>query len=86
RQFADLPCPGCGITTSVTAILGGDWTRAMNANPAGPFVFAFFLIQLALFVVARQSTALLPRMLCIAAWNDRMLFVSLLLAWFVRIA
>jgi hypothetical protein len=33
------PCPGCGLTTSFTAFLHGDFAFAFKAHPLGPFMY-----------------------------------------------
>ena len=33
------PCPGCGLTTSFTALLHGDIAFAFHAHPFGPFLY-----------------------------------------------
>lgn len=33
------PCPGCGLTTSFTAFIHGDWAFAFKAHPFGPFLY-----------------------------------------------
>ena len=33
------PCPGCGLTTSFTAVLHGDFVAAFHAHPIGPFMY-----------------------------------------------
>jgi hypothetical protein len=35
----DRPCPGCGLTTSFTALLHGDLSAAWKANPFGPLFY-----------------------------------------------
>lgn len=35
----DRPCPGCGLTTSFTALLHGQWGLAFSAHPLGPFLY-----------------------------------------------
>lgn len=39
------PCPGCGLTTSFSAVLHGDWGLAMAAHPAGPLLYAAFTVS-----------------------------------------
>lgn len=39
------PCPSCGMTTSVTALLHGDLPAALRANPFGP---PFYLLLTAM--------------------------------------
>jgi hypothetical protein len=41
-----LPCPGCGLTRSVTAIFHGEWALAWRYNPFG-YGFAFAFVALA---------------------------------------
>jgi hypothetical protein len=36
------PCPGCGLTTSWTALLHGDFAGSFQAHPFGPFLYAVF--------------------------------------------
>lgn len=36
------PCPGCGLTTSWTAFIHGNFAFAFHAHPLGPFLYLFF--------------------------------------------
>lgn len=36
------PCPGCGLTTSWTALLHGQWQSSFSAHPLGPFLYLAF--------------------------------------------
>ncbi len=40
----DRPCPGCGLTTSWTALLHGDFALAFHAHPLGPLVYLCFTV------------------------------------------
>jgi hypothetical protein len=44
-----LPCPGCGLTRSMTHISHGMWEGAWSLNPFG---FVFYALCVALFVCA----------------------------------
>jgi hypothetical protein len=46
-QATHLPCPGCGSTRSVDALLHGDLAGAMRMNPFGP-VMALMLALLSI--------------------------------------
>lgn len=35
----DRPCPGCGLTTSITALIHGDLAAAFHAHVMGPFLY-----------------------------------------------
>jgi len=79
-----MPCPGCGITTSIRALFAGDFVEAIHANAAGPVVLLFVTLQLLLSAAA--AARLLPdyAITRYSRLNDRGLFVSLLITWFVR--
>ncbi|HWD39337.1 MAG TPA: DUF2752 domain-containing protein [Fimbriimonas sp.] len=38
----DRPCPGCGLTTSWTALLHGDFKLAFSAHPLGPPMYLIY--------------------------------------------
>jgi Protein of unknown function (DUF2752) len=46
RTVTGVPCPMCGMTTSVEATLHGDLPHAFAANPAGPFAVLVALVLL----------------------------------------
>ena len=46
RTITGIPCPLCGMTTSVTATVGGDLAAAAAATPAG-----IVAVAVALYVV-----------------------------------
>ncbi|AIE87414.1 hypothetical protein OP10G_4046 [Fimbriimonas ginsengisoli Gsoil 348] len=41
----DRPCPGCGLTTSWTALMHGDFAHAFAAHPLGPLLYLAFTIS-----------------------------------------
>jgi hypothetical protein len=40
----DRPCPGCGLTTSWTALLHGDLALSFHAHALGPFLYVGYTI------------------------------------------
>jgi len=56
RTITGVPCPLCGMQTSVKATLAGDLGRAAAANPAGLVVVLVAVVLL----VARPATVRLP--------------------------
>lgn len=42
--FFDRPCPGCGLTTSWSALLHGNFSLAFHAHPFGPLLYFFFTL------------------------------------------
>ncbi|RYG48378.1 DUF2752 domain-containing protein [bacterium] len=50
------PCPGCGLTTSWTALLHGDFGTAFRAHPLGPLLYLGYTVSALLSLyLARKS-------------------------------
>lgn len=58
RDVSGLPCPGCGITTSLLALGRGDVVAACAANPAGLAVATLLIGQALVAAAALRSTGL----------------------------
>jgi hypothetical protein len=43
--FFDRPCPGCGLTTSWTALLHGQWRFAFESHPLGPVLYVGYTMS-----------------------------------------
>jgi hypothetical protein len=56
RSLVGIPCPGCGVSHSIMAILRLNPTMAWKANPAGVGVASVFCFQL----VARPVAIAVP--------------------------
>lgn len=39
------PCPGCGLTTSFTAMVHGQFVHAFESNPFGPILYLAFTVS-----------------------------------------
>lgn len=44
KQVTTIPCPSCGVTRSILAILKADYLGSFQWNPLGWLVLAFLLI------------------------------------------
>lgn len=81
RWLIDIPCPGCGITTSVAALFSGHLQVSLDASAAGPAVLAFFALQTILAAVAALRIVAEPTLLRISQLNSQALSTVLLLTW-----
>ena len=43
NRIFDLPCPGCGLTRSITNITHGRWHSALVYNPMGYIAYGLFV-------------------------------------------
>jgi len=57
RTLTGIPCPLCGMTTSVEATVHGHLVAALQANPAGPFAV---LAAIALIVRRPRNDIRMP--------------------------
>ncbi|MCS6918909.1 MAG: DUF2752 domain-containing protein [Fimbriimonadales bacterium] len=74
------PCPSCGLTTSVSAILHGQLALAWRANPIG-----FVIVVAALAVALNSLYALLTgRSLRIEPSRFSLILVALLSIWLLH--
>lgn len=39
-----IPCPSCGLTTSLSNLFHGNFIEAINAHPLGPFFLLVFIL------------------------------------------
>jgi len=39
------PCPGCGLTTSWTGVMHGQWQASWEAHPLGAFLYILFTVS-----------------------------------------
>lgn len=50
-------CPGCGMTTSWTALLHGDLPGATSAHPLGPLLYLAFTVSAALALIGYMRSS-----------------------------
>jgi hypothetical protein len=72
RATLGLPCPGCGLTRSVLALLAGDWLRSWQMHP--------LTIPLALAMLYYLLKLVNPRF-HMAAKSEKRAMISLIIAF-----
>lgn len=81
-----LPCPSCGMTTSMAAMAHGQIADAFAAQPFGVLLF-IFVVMLGGFGAAEAATGRnLLRVLRPGLWWVGVLVVGLLAGWGIRLA
>src|SRR5205823_2904171 len=68
RRLTGIPCPLCGMTTSVEATVHGHLGRAFAANPAGIAAVVAAVALLVLRPAAIRLPAALPALVLGALW------------------
>jgi Protein of unknown function (DUF2752) len=85
RGLTGLPCPGCGITTSLLALGRGDLQASWAANPAGVAVAVLLAGQAGVALVAIRRSRGDTRGMRSLTWLDRIGLGGLLAAWAGRL-
>lgn len=81
HEMTGLPCPGCGMTRAIVALLHGDLAQAFTHHPLGVPVAAIWLL---LAVAGLLPTARRLRLAdALAVWDRRLALSTLLLAAFL---
>lgn len=90
RTLLAIPCPGCGLTRSFTAMAHGECRTAFDFNPMGPILFVLCCLQipyrLAIYFFSGNPHSRLRTMhdrLGIVTW---LVAAALVILWAVRLA
>lgn len=82
-----LPCPGCGLTTSVALMSHGQPLAALKANILGPLVWLYFAVQIPYRLARLFRPALRVRLRLPSAVAINFVALGLLFgSWAVNIA
>lgn len=65
RRLTGWPCPGCGMTRALNALMRGRWDAALSLHPLSPIVAAVAML-LGLSALAK---AILPPQASLARWS-----------------
>lgn len=86
QTLFSIPCPGCGVTSALLALMHLNIKQSWQANPAGIAVAASMCFQLSL----RPAAMFIPRIARHASRGSESLSLgavsSLLLVWVLRIS
>lgn len=85
KAVTGYPCPGCGITRGVLAILRGEFREAWRRNPAS-FAVLLFFAHAAATAAGEALGAIAPeRAAARRVVADRILLATLLLSWVTKL-
>ena len=86
QHFLHIPCPGCGITSSVYAVLSGNYTTAWKYNPCGFLVVTALLGQSLVSALELLSIVSSGARMTLALQSNTILTICLLSIWLVRLS
>jgi hypothetical protein len=85
QALCGIPCPGCGVTRSVLALIGGDLGRAWALNPGGPVLCAATALQIPLRGLALTGRFANEAVTSISRAFTFIVIAVLLLNWLIRV-
>ena len=83
-----VPCPGCGLSRAVVALLHGDWHTSLELHAFAPiFVLGLVLIMWAAILPQKQQAWFIGRLELVERQTGitAVLLVSLMLYWLARL-
>jgi hypothetical protein len=88
RQATGIPCPGCGLSRAMAALLHGDWRSALAYHAFAPLLLACGLLLLSGAVLDARRRARLAAL--VASFESRTgaavwLAAAFLVYWAVRL-
>ncbi|MBV9209798.1 MAG: DUF2752 domain-containing protein [Acidobacteria bacterium] len=88
RYLLGIPCPGCGLTRAVAALLRGEWHASLSLHAFAPlFLIALTLIALAATLPERPRRSLVYTIENIEQRTGitALLLACLMLYWLIRV-
>ena len=85
QWLLSVPCPGCGITTSLLAVAHQHVGVAWRANPAGPVLSLHLVLQAILGTVGTFSSRRQQAALVMLRTSSRVALAIVLFVWVFRI-
>ena len=80
-----IPCPGCGIMTSIRRILVMDFTGSLHANPIGVLIVLFYGLQIPLQIYAIVKPVYRRNIIRISHVFSYFILTGLLLFWIIKL-
>lgn len=88
REYLRIPCPGCGLSRSITALLHGDWKSALTIHAFGPlFLLAFGMMCVVNLIPKSQRIPIINQVKSMERKTGitAIVLISLVLYWLSRL-
>lgn len=82
-----LPCPSCGMTTSLSFLAHGDILSSLRSHPVGPVVF-IFVLAIMIFAISGAITSNPWWKICEKRWFQNVLLCAIslyIVVWLFRL-
>ena len=88
RELFGLPCPGCGLSRAISALLHGDWQTSFTYHLFAPFfLLALISMALVIFLPGAQRQWLISHLEVIEHRSGivAIALISLMVYWLIRL-
>ncbi|MCB2155883.1 DUF2752 domain-containing protein [bacterium] len=89
QRATGLPCPGCGLTRSVTSFLHGHFSWAWHYHPFGPIIALFFVFLTILAVLPKRYREPIMQWLekrdAVVAWIFMVVLIAMVAYGIIRL-
>jgi hypothetical protein len=85
QKILNSPCPGCGVTRSICAVMEGDLFSAWEHNPSGLFLYCYLIAQIPIRIIALKFHASQGLVSQVSHIGGKIVVFVLLLVWIVRL-
>ena len=83
RWCFELPCPGCGLTRSITSISHLQFENAWRYHPFGPLVYAVFVANTLLLIIPQTMRGKFRNKISSHSWWLYPLYMAIVLSFCV---
>jgi hypothetical protein len=88
RHTLGIPCPGCGLSRAIAALLHGDWRTALERHAFAPVILAALVLLVGMALLPeparRRGIALVARFERLTGLTA-LLLVALVVYWLARL-
>ncbi len=81
----NIPCPGCGILHSLSAVSSFHMSEAWRYNPVGPYLALFLILQIPLRLIAIRLPTWERSVLIVSDVASRAVALTLVFIWLSKL-
>ena len=83
KLYYELPCPGCGLTRSITCISQFQFSKAWNYHPFGPAIYVLLSANIVLFLIPRSKRIEIRKSLLKNDYWLRPIYIGIVISFLV---
>lgn len=85
KETTGIPCPGCGVTRSLSSLGSMEIYKSLSFNPNGILIAFVFLLQVPLRIIALVRKEYSSVIISLSKWLNVGVILSLFIYWCLQI-